>query len=255
MRVLVLGGTSEASSLAGMLAEDPHFSATLSLAGVTRTPRLPRIAHRIGGFGGAAGLADWLRVDRTEALVDATHPYALQISRHAAIAAAELGIPLLRIERPAWRPATGDRWIRVASLEAAAAALGPVPRRVMLTVGSKGLLPFRATPHRYLIRCIDPPDPGRLPAGATLLLARGPFTLEGEMALLAAHRIERLVSKNSGGEATAPKLRAARQRGATVVMIDRPATAGGAVDAAAAMRWLRQGPGAALNPPEPQAPS
>ncbi len=241
MRVLVLGGTGEASALAALLAEDRRFSATLSLAGVTRAPALPRIAHRIGGFGGAAGLADWLRADRTEALVDATHPYALQISRHAGLAAAAAGIPLLRVDRPPWAAQAGDRWQRAATLEGAAAALGPVPRRVLLTVGSKGLAPFRAVAHRYVIRCIDPPDPDRLPEGATLLLARGPFTLQDETALLAQHRIERLVSKNSGGEATVAKLEAARRLGVTVVMIDRPAGGGGAADAVEAMRWLRQG--------------
>ena len=255
MRVLVLGGTSEASMLAGLLAEDPHFSATLSLAGVTRAPTLPRIAHRIGGFGGACGLADWLRADGTEALVDATHPYALQISRHAALAAADVGIPLLRIDRPAWTARAGDRWMHVDTTEAAAAALGPAPRRVLLTVGSKGLAPFRQERmHRYLVRCIDPPDPHRLPDGAALLLARGPFTLEGETALLAEHRIERLVSKNSGGKATAPKLEAARRLGVTVVMIDRPSEAGGATDVPTVMRWLgsiRRGQGTALDPPRP----
>ncbi len=247
MRVLVLGGTSEASRLAAMLAGDPRFSATLSLAGVTHAPARPPIPHRIGGFGGADGMAAWLRDHRTEALVDATHPYALRISRHADLAAAAACIPLLRIARPAWTAQAGDRWLRVATLEAAAAALGPLPRRVLLTVGSQGLAPFRSAAHRYLIRCIDPPDPDRLPEGATLLLARGPFTLEGEIALLAAHRIERLVSKNSGGDATAPKLEAARRLGVTVVMIDRPAGGGGVVDAEEAMRWLR-GQGAALDP-------
>ena len=252
MRVLVLGGTSEATALAALLAEDPALSGTLSLAGVTRAPVLPRIAHRIGGFGGAGGLADWLRADRTGALVDATHPYALRISRHAALATAAVGIPLLRIERPAWTAQAGDRWVRVDTLEAAAAALGPAPRRVLLTVGSKGLAPFRQQgTHRYLVRCIDPPDPDRLPDGATLLLARGPFTLEGEMALLGEYRIERLVSKNSGGEATAPKLEAARRLGVTVVMIDRPAGTAGATDVPGAMQWLgrvRRGQGAALDP-------
>ena len=252
MRVLVLGGTSEATALAALLAEDRDFSVTLSLAGVTRAPVLPRIPHRVGGFGGSGGLADWLRADRTGALVDATHPYALQISRHAVLAAAAVGIPLLRLDRPAWTEQAGDQWMRMETIEAAAQALGPAPRRVLLTVGSKGLAPFRRQRmHRYVVRCIDPPDPDRLPEGAALLLARGPFTLEGEMALLAEHRIERLVSKNSGGNATAPKLEAARRLGVTVVMIDRPGGSGGATDIGGAMRWLgrvRGGQGAALDP-------
>ena len=246
MRVLLLGGTTEASALAGMLARDPRFSATLSLAGVTRTPALPAIACRIGGFGGIDGLHDWLLSERIEALVDATHPYAVQMSRHGAIAAARAGIPRLRIDRPAWTAQAGDRWTAVADADAAAASLGAVPRRVLLTVGSKALLPFRQAPmHHYLVRCIDAPDPSLLPPRAELLLARGPFTLDAETTLLAERRIELLVSKNSGGGATAPKLEAARRLGLPVLMIDRPAAAddgrgtGGTADTAAeAMRWL-----------------
>ena len=242
MRVLLLGGTTEASALAEMLARDPRFSATLSLAGVTRAPRLPAIACRIGGFGGVEGLIDWLRAERIEALVDATHPYAVQMSRHAGIAAARVGISRLRIDRPAWAAGPGDRWISVRDAEAAAAALGASPRRVLLTVGSKALRPFHHAPaHHYLVRCIDPPDPALLPPDAELLLARGPFTLDGEIALLAGRRIELLVSKNSGGTATAPKLQAARRLGLPVLMIERPAPAGDAsatATAADAMRWL-----------------
>ena len=243
MRVLLLGGTTEASALAAMLADDPGFSATLSLAGATRSPVLPATAYRIGSFGGVDGLAGWLRAERVEALVDATHPYAVQMSRHAAAAAANVGIPCLRIDRPAWTAQPGDRWTTVRDADAAAAALGAEPRRVLLTVGSKALLPFGRTAHRYVIRCIDPPDPALLPPQAELLLARGPFTLDGETALLAERRIEVLVSKNSGGAATAPKLEAARRLGLPVLMIERPAPPGGAsaaATAADAMRWLSE---------------
>lgn len=242
MRVLLLGGTTEASTLSRMLARDPRFSATLSLAGATRTPALPSIAHRIGGFGGVDGLADWLRGQRVEALVDATHPYAVQMSRHAAIAAARVAIPWLRIDRPAWTARPGDRWTSVHDAEAAAAALGDTPRRVLLTVGGKALPPFgRAPAHHYLVRCIDRPDPALLPPHAELLLARGPFQLDAEIALLMDRRIELLVSKNSGGAATAPKLEAARRLGLPVLMIDRPPPAGdgsGVTTAADALRWL-----------------
>ena len=242
MRVLLLGGTTEASALAEMLACDPRFSATLSLAGVTRAPKLPTIACRIGGFGGIDGLAAWLRAEQIEALIDATHPYAVQMSRHAAMAAATVGIPRLRIDRPAWVAQPGDRWTSVPDAETAAAALGAIPRRVLLTVGSKALRPFHLAPaHHYLVRCIDPPDPALLPPDSTLLLARGPFTLDGEIDLLATRRIEWLVSKNSGGTATAPKLAAARQLGLPVLMIERPTSPGDACDTATpadAMRWL-----------------
>jgi precorrin-6A/cobalt-precorrin-6A reductase len=242
MRVLLLGGTTEASMLAEMLADDRRFTATLSLAGVTRRPALPRIAHRIGGFGGIDGLAEWISAQRIEVLIDATHPYAVQMSRHAAVAAARVGIPWLRIDRPAWTAQPGDRWTHVRDSEAAARALGDTPRRVLLTLGSKGLAPFRRTPmHHYVIRCIDAPDAELLPPDHRLLLARGPFTLEAEMALLAAHRIDILVSKNSGGAATAAKLKAARNAGLPVLMIERTPRTGDqphVATAAEAMRWL-----------------
>ena len=228
MRVLVLGGTSEGSALAAMLhqtglVQAGRFAVTLSLAGATRTPMLPAVPHRIGGFGGAEGLAAWLRAQRIETLVDASHPFAARMRAHAAVAAAQTGTILLRIARPAWIPQAGDPWTQVADAQAAAACLGAVPRRVLLTVGSRSLAPFRDTPaHRYVVRCIDAPDPSLLPAGAELLLARGPFTLAGETDLLERRRIEILVSKNSGGEATAAKLHAARRLGVEVVMIARP---------------------------------
>ena len=242
MRVLLLGGTTEASMLAEMLADDPRFTAILSLAGVTRRPVLPRIAHRIGGFGGIDGLSSWMRDQRIEALIDATHPYAVQMSHHAATAAARDDIPCLRVDRPGWTAQAGDRWIRVHDGEAAAQALGDTPRRVLLTLGSKGLAPFCRMPmHHYVIRCIDAPDVVLLPPDHRLLLARGPFTLEDEMALLALHRIDILVSKNSGGSATAAKLQAARQCGLPVVMIERTPRAADApqvATAAEAMDWL-----------------
>ena len=239
LRVLLLGGTTEASILAERLADDPRFAATLSLAGVTRMPALPRIPCRIGGFGGVEGLRAWLRENGIMALVDATHPFAAQMTRHAALAAAQTGIPFLRIDRPAWIAQPADRWISVPDAGAAAAALGATPCRVLLTLGSKGLAPFRDAPwHHYLIRCIDAPDMAMLPTGAELLLARGPFALASELALLTAHRIEILVSKNSGGAATAPKLEAARILGLPVLMIERPAGSGGATQAADAMPWL-----------------
>lgn len=242
MRVLLLGGTTEASALAERLADDPRFVATLSLAGVTRVPVLPRIAHRIGGFGGIEGLAGWLRSKAIDVLVDATHPYAVQMSRHAAAAAALAGIPRLRIDRPAWTAQPGDRWTPVRDAGDAAGRLGAEPRRVLLTLGSKGLAPFRGVPvHHYVIRCIDAPDPSRLPPDHRLLLARGPFTLQSETALLDDRRIDLLVSKNSGGGATAPKLEAARNLGIPVLMIDRPPAppdGPGVATAAEALQWL-----------------
>ena len=240
--MLILGGTGEGLSLARRLRDDPRFRATYSLAGVTRTPVLPGIEYRTGGFGGANGLADWMHRDGIDALVDATHPFAETISRNAEAAAARAAILLLRIARPAWAPQPGDRWSMVDDAShAARVLLGHAPGTVLLTLGARDLAPFRDVPrHRYVIRCVDPPDAG-LPPPGVLLLARGPFRLQDERALLAQHGVDILVTKNSGGDATAAKLQAARERGVPVLMIRRPdvaAIAGQVPDAAAALDWL-----------------
>ncbi|WP_207447210.1 cobalt-precorrin-6A reductase [Roseomonas marmotae] len=240
MRVLLLGGTTEASALARLLAADPRFQSVLSLAGATRAPRPQPIPWRIGGFGGIEGLRRYLAEARIQLLVDATHPFAAQMTRHALAAAGP--IPLLRLERPAWQPGPGDDWLRVPDMPSAAQALGEAPRRVLLTIGQKELEPFRAVPqHDYVIRSVDPPDPAHLPPGAETITETGPFSLEAERALLEGRDIEVLVTKNSGGSATAAKLAAARERGIPVVMMDRPAPPPGLVmvaDAGSAMRWL-----------------
>lgn len=196
---------------------------TLSLAGRTRDPALPACAVRTGGFGGAAGLADWLRVHDAGALVDATHPFARVISANARAAAERTGIPLVALDRPRWEPIAGDRWTPVPDVAAAVAALGPEPRRVFLAIGRQEVAAFRAAPqHRYLVRSIEPVPPDELPPQAETLLARGPFGEAEEAALLQARRIELLVAKNSGGDATYGKLAAARSLGLPVVMLDRP---------------------------------
>lgn len=242
MRVLILGGTSEAASLARALAGDARFQATLSLAGRTRAPATPPVPHRIGGFGGIDGLAEYLRIERIDALIDATHPFAAQISRHAAVAAAQTATRLLVIWRPPWQQGRGDRWITVAGMRAAAEVLGRAPRRVFLTVGRQDLAPFAAAPwHHYLIRSVDPPDAAALPRHAEVIAARGPFAEADERRLLAQQRIEVIVTKNSGGNATVGKVDAARALGLPVVMVARPpAPAAGTVvaDADAAHGWL-----------------
>jgi precorrin-6A/cobalt-precorrin-6A reductase len=235
MRVLILGGTTEASAIAVALAADGRFSPVLSLAGRTRSPVVPPIPWRVGGFGGVAGLTAYLRQAAMEAVIDATHPFAAQMKTHAAEACGP--IPRIAVLRPEWEAVPGDRWLRVATMIQAAAALGPVPRRVFLTVGQGELAAF-GPPHRYLVRTVDhPPD---APAGALVLTARGPFTAADDEALMQAHGIEMLVTKNSGGTAVAGKLAAARALGITVVMVDRPARPLGPTvpDAAAALRWL-----------------
>ncbi|WP_237480500.1 cobalt-precorrin-6A reductase [Lichenibacterium dinghuense] len=227
MRLLILGGTTEASALARALAGRDGVAPVLSLAGRTRNPALPPIPHRIGGFGGAEGLADHLRRERVDAVVDATHPFAARISAHAVLASAAAGVPLLAFTRPSWRPRPGDRWTAVADLDAAAAALGPARTSALLTVGRLGLAHFRAAPqHRYVIRTIDPPDPAELPPDHALVFDRGPFALDGEIALMRREGVEAVVTKNSGGAAAAAKLDAARALGLRVIAVDRPRIAG-----------------------------
>jgi precorrin-6A/cobalt-precorrin-6A reductase len=242
MRVLILGGTTEASELARMLAGDARFAATLSLAGRTRSPLAQPIPCRIGGFGGVDGLAAYLRAHRTDALIDATHPFAAQMSRHAAAAAGRAGTPLCVVLRPEWRKLPGDRWHVVPDMQAAASALGAAPQRVLLTVGQKDLAPFAAAPqHQYLIRSVDQPPPSSLPPGAVVITARGPFAVADERRLMQENAIEALVTKNSGGDATRPKLDAARALDIPVVMVARPALPDDLAivpTARAAMDWL-----------------
>jgi precorrin-6A/cobalt-precorrin-6A reductase len=207
---------------------------------------LPPIPCRIGGFGGIDGLVRWVSDHRTEVLVCATHPFAAQMRRHAVEAARRTGIPLLMVERPAWQPVAGDRWIGAAGMATAAEALGRRPQRVFLTIGQTDLAAFAAAPwHAYVIRSIEPSSPDDLPPNAELIRARGPFTEADERALLTDRRIDVMVTKNSGGDATAAKLAAARALGMTVIMVERPpapdvsgADVGIAHDARGALAWL-----------------
>ncbi len=239
LTVLILGGTSEASELARLIAGDRRFAPTLSLAGATAQPAWSPIVRRIGGFGGADGLACYLRQSATTHLVDATHPFAARITANAHRAAEAAGVRLLRLRRPAWTPMPGDHWQLVADMQSACDALGPAPRRVLLTVGRQDLDAFRAaTQHWYLARSIDPPaEP--LP-GCEIVLARGPYDLGEELELLASRRIDVLVTKNSGGAATRAKLDAARTLGLPVVMVARPEEpqAAPVADAHEAFAWL-----------------
>lgn len=244
MRVLILGGTTEASAIVRQVTKDERFVVTLSLAGRTERPATPRgAAVRIGGFGGAAGLAQWVREKRIDAVVDATHPFAATISRNAEAATRECAIPLCTVVRPPWRPSPEDRWHAVATIEEAAEVLGAAPRRVFLSVGRQGVGAFRVAPHHaYLIRSIELPAENACPPDTTLIQARGPFALEDEIDLLQAHRIDVVVTKNAGGEATYPKIEAARHRMLPVVMIERPVKAGGdvVIDADQAVGWLER---------------
>jgi len=221
----MLGGTFEASKLAHLLVEKRGISATMSFAGRTKAVIAPPIPYRIGGFGGIEGLIGYLRAERIDLLVDATHPFAEQISRHAEIAAARARIPLAVFSRPPWVRTAQDHWVDATDMAAAAAALGSEPKRVFLTIGRLRLEAFAAAPHHfYLIRTIDPPaaSPG-LP-NCRVIHGRGPFAVGAEEKLLREESIDLLVTKNSGGEAAFAKILAARNLRIPVIMVARPGT-------------------------------
>lgn len=260
--VLILGGTAEARALAAALADPalrgerrstaagtapgprstplPAYRVISSLAGRTREPLLPAGEVRIGGFGGIDGLVGYLRAQRVDVLVDATHPFAERISANAAAAATITGRPLLALRRPGWAERPGDDWHRVPSLEAAAALLPRIGRRIFLTTGRQGIAAFAGLDDCwFLARSVEPPV-SPMPHRLEVLLDRGPFTVDGELRLLRDHRIDVLVSKDSGGADA--KLVAARERGVPVVLIDRPAHPPAAADAGSveeAVAWLR----------------
>ncbi|WP_447040560.1 cobalt-precorrin-6A reductase [Streptomyces sp. DSM 118878] len=254
MHVLILGGTTEGRRLAELLvggageageAREAGPRVTSSLAGRVAAPRLPPGEVRVGGFGGAEGLAAWLREHRVDLLIDATHPFAGTISFNAATAAASAHVPLLALRRPGWVASPGDDWHAVDSLEQAARVLPELGERIFLTTGRMGLAAF-ARPEldalRFLVRSVDAPEPP-FPQRMEVLLDRGPFTLGGERELLRRHRIDVVVTKDSGGAATAPKLAAAREAGVPVVVVRRPPTLGGVPVAATpeeAAAWVRR---------------
>jgi precorrin-6A/cobalt-precorrin-6A reductase len=242
VHVLVLGGTTEARQLARLLAARER-TVTSSLAGRVAAPRLPAGNVRIGGFGGVEGMARWLREHHVDAVVDATHPFAERISANAAEAATRTGVPLLALRRPGWTPVPGDDWRFADSLAQAAQLLPALSDRVFLTTGRSGLAAFAGLDGLwFLVRSVDPPE-GEVPRRMTVLLDRGPYTLQGEREVLREHRIGVLVTKDSGGAATAAKLVAAREAGLPVVVVRRPPGVAGvevAQDVERAARWVRE---------------
>ncbi|HEX6352701.1 cobalt-precorrin-6A reductase [Actinophytocola sp.] len=219
--MVVLGGTGEARELAARLVGVPGLRVISTLAGRVREPRLPAGEVRVGGFGGPERMAEWLRAEHVDAVVDATHPFAERISTSAATATRLAGVPLLLLRRPGWTAVDGDDWRWVASLAEAAALLPDLGTRVFLTTGRQGLAAFAASDRWFLVRCVDPPEPP-LPVHMRLLLDRGPYSLDGELALMREHRIDVLVTKDSGGTLTAAKLTAARELRIPVVVVRRP---------------------------------
>jgi precorrin-6A/cobalt-precorrin-6A reductase len=219
-RILVLGGTAEARILAGLLLHH-GYEPISSLAGVTANPHQPPGQVRKGGFGGAGGLADYCKHNMIAAIVDATHPFAAQISRHAFEAAQTLSMPIARLERPGWREQPGDRWLRVANIAAAVDAV-PEDARVLLTIGRKEAHAFFGRPGiSGIARMIEPPVEA-VPPSWTVRLARPPFLLRDECELMKSESIDCLVCKDAGGDETRAKLDAARECGIPVVMISRP---------------------------------
>lgn len=223
-----------------------------SLAGRVSDPIRPVGEVRIGGFGGVEGLRKWLGDNRIELVIDATHPFAATMTAHAAQATAQLGLPMIRLNRPGWTAEPGDRWYRVPDLAAAADTSAELGDRILLTIGRQGVAAFAGHIRPwYLIRAIDPPeDP--LPPRHEILLARGPFTVDEEAGLLARHRIRVVVTKDSGGTATAAKLTAARTAGVPVVVVDRPPVPAGVTVAPTVEKvrevlsaWAAGGPGGA----------
>ena len=240
-RLLLLGGTGEAADLARDVAVMPGLTVITSLAGRTQQPQKLPGEVRVGGFGGVAGLARYLEAQAIDLLVDATHPFAATMAANAAAACAEAGLPRLKLLRPPWRRQEGDRWIEVENAEQAADALSGLARRVFLSSGRQDIAAFTACDDIwFLVRLIDRPAEPLPLKRHELVLARGPFHLDSEAALLNAHGIEAVVSKNSGGQATYSKIAAARQCGLPVVMIERPPTPRGEIveSVEAALGWI-----------------
>jgi precorrin-6A/cobalt-precorrin-6A reductase len=242
MRVLLLGGTAEARALAKTL--HPQVDIISSLAGRVPEPALPVGPVRIGGFGGVDGLRRWLQDERIDAVVDATHPFAATITAHAAEACGALRLPYLLLARPAWDP--GDAIVVASDIEAAEVVARHQFSRVFLTTGRSGVAAFAGSDAWFLIRAVTAPNPGVLPRRHQLVLSRGPYRYDGECGLLREHRIDAVVTKNSGGQMTRAKLDAAAALGIPVVMVSRPPLPPGVATAGSvdkAVEWVRTGTG------------
>lgn len=219
-RILLLGGVTEALAIARTLGPQHIYS----LAGIGRVPTDLRCQVRVGGYGGAAGLAQFIREQGIDLLLDATHPYAAQISANAAQAARLCTIPCWALRRPAWQPQPGDDWREVSDWSELIEALKPF-QRPLFTLGREPLQHLDEIPagQFWTLRALDV-YPGN--ERSEVIGARGPFLIEDERALFERRRIDVLISKNSGSSATEPKLEVARERGIPVVVLQRPVLAG-----------------------------
>jgi precorrin-6A/cobalt-precorrin-6A reductase len=240
--ILILGGTGEARTLADKLVETyPKTRIITSLAGRTSSPRLPGGEIREGGFGGADGLATYLINENVDLMIDATHPYAAQISAHAADAVRQTGVPPLALVRAPWSEQPGDRWIRVPDMAAAVQEISRKSDVCLITTGVKDLEAFASiVTTKLFVRLIEQPA-GALPLpDAEVVIGKPPYKLDEERALMQLLGIDLLVTKNAGGDGTRGKIDAARDLGIEVIMIDRPAMPDvetvGTVDAA--LTWI-----------------
>ncbi len=219
---LILGGTTEAAALARCMAE-AGINGTVSMAGRVKTPAAQALPLRVGGFGGVAGLVAYLRDNDVSHVVDATHPFAAQMSTHAVEACAETGVSLLALTRAPWLAQPGDRWQHVPDIAGAVAVLDRLATRVFLAVGRMHLADFAVnSQHFHLLRLVDVPEGPPVFPDQHVIVDRGPFTVAGDLGLLRDHRIELVVSKNAGGTGAQAKIAAARQLDLPVLMIDRP---------------------------------
>lgn len=241
MRVLLLGGTTEAGQMARALA-NADIDAVYSYAGRTKSPVAQPLPTRIGGFGGVAGLLEYLGEKKITHVIDATHPFAAGMSVNAFEACGDKAVPLIRFERTPWETRPGDNWTFVARLEDLPDTLPDTPARVFLAIGKQQIDLFSTKPqHHYILRLVDAPDaPLSLP-NTTVLLARGPFAIAGDTALMRKHAITHVVAKNAGGTGARAKLDAARALGLPVIMANRPVVPGNTVakTVAEVMTWLR----------------
>ena len=222
-RILILGGTTQARELAESLVKRTDLEVIVSLAGRTKSPAAQPVAVRTGGFGGVAGLAEYLAKERIDALVDATHPYANIISANAAAAARHAGVAMIALRRPPWRAVAGDRWIEAVDAADAVRRLGEHPRHVFVTLGRTELAPLTTAPqHFYLIRSVDPVEPPLPLPRVNYVTDRGPFSAADDLTLMSAHGVDGVIAKNSGGVATYGKIAAARALDIEVIMLRRP---------------------------------
>ncbi|GMO23123.1 cobalt-precorrin-6A reductase [Bradyrhizobium sp. TM233] len=238
-RALILGGTADASMLAAAIAR-ARLNAVYSYGGRTRAPADQPLPTRIGGFGGVSGLADYIRCEGITHVIDATHPFAAEMSRNAVEACAQTSTPLIALERAPWPKTPGDNWIEIADVSAAVAALPEAPAKVFLAIGRQHIARFATKPqHAYTLRFVDPPE-APLPFAADVIVSRGPFTLDSELDLMRTRGIGWIVARNSGGDGARAKIDAARMLGLPVIMISRPELPerGRVESVAAAMQWL-----------------